>query len=252
MGALAAGIAHEIKNPLNFVINFAELSSERIAELRSALDLLDGKADPAVLANIKELAGDVQESVTKIREHGARADRIVASMLAHSRGQRGDRRPTDLNSLVREYVSLAFHGVRARDSAFHVTLKADYDPAVGEPSVAPNDLSRVILNVASNAFYALSAKAREDPNFAPELSVVTRGFDDRVEVRIRDNGPGMDRQQQSKIFEPFFTTKTHGTGLGMAISKRIVDAHGGYLSVGPHTAPGRGAEIVIVIPKEQA
>lgn len=242
LGALTAGIAHEIKNPLNFVLNFAELSEELAAELRSRLK------DREELAS---LAADLDVNIRKIREHGARADNIIRAMLDHSRGQPGERRSTDLNGMVREFVNLAFHGVRAQHNTFQATIEFDFDPAVGTVQIVPQDLSRVFLNVAGNAFYALRQRAeKKAPGYSPCLRAITRDLGERVEIRIHDNGSGIPKDFLGRVFDPFFTTKSagEGTGLGLSISYEIVvQEHRGEMRV--DSLEGEFTEFTIVIPR---
>jgi len=251
LGALTAGIAHEIKNPLNFVMNFASLSSDDLQELTTCIEALAGTVEGATLEQLREICSDLEDNLAKIREHGARADGIIASMLAHSHGQPGERRTTDLNALVREYVNLAFHGMRAQDHEFQSAVEGDYDPAVGMVSVVPQDFSRVILNVAGNSFYAIRQKARQKPaGYRPELRVSTRGFSERVEIRIRDNGTGIPKHLRDRIFDPFFTTKSagEGTGLGLSISHEIVvQEHQGEMRV--DSRDGEFTEVLILLPR---
>ncbi len=254
LGALTAGIAHEIKNPLNFVLNFAQLSSELLAEQRAAVDALEGVASPESLAELRDLTADLDGNISKIREHGARADGITSSMLEHARGRPGQRRPTDLNSLVREYVNLAFHGMRAQDHTFQATIEEEYDAAVGKVDVIPQDLSRVILNVASNAFYALRVRTRKsDPGYTPTLRVTTRHLGEAVEICLLDNGTGIHKDMLDRVFDPFFTTKAagEGTGLGLSISYEIVvGEHGGEMRV--DSVEGDHTEFMITIPRQAA
>jgi signal transduction histidine kinase len=251
LGALTAGIAHEIKNPLNFVMNFAALSLDDLQELRRAVDSLPESTDPAKLEPLRELCSDLEENIAKIREHGARADGIIASMLAHSHGQAGERRETDLNALVQEYVNLAFHGMRAQDHEFQSAVETDFDPGVGMVSVIPQDLSRVFLNVAGNAFYALRKKSQQNiDGYRPVLRVTTRDLGERVEIRIRDNGTGIPKHLRDRIFDPFFTTKAsgEGTGLGLSLSHEIVvEEHQGEMRV--DSSEGEYTEILILIPR---
>jgi signal transduction histidine kinase len=252
LGVLTAGIAHEIKNPLNFVMNFAELSGDLVAEAQTALQRLSEKAGPESIAELRGICTDLAGNIQKIREHGARADGIVSSMLAHSRGQPGERRATDLNGLVDEYVKLAFHGVRAQDRSFQAAIERHYDPAVGSLMLVPQDLSRAFLNIAGNAFYALRKKAAEaGPSFKPVLSVTTRNLDDRVEIRFLDNGTGIHKDVIDRIFDPFFTTKEagEGTGLGLSITYEIVvSEHGGEIRV--NSVEGEFTEFCIVLPRQ--
>ena len=251
LGALTAGIAHEIKNPLNFVVNFAELSVSLADELRHSIESQQDHLEPKERQYWGEILQDLQDNARKINEHGKRADRIVRGMLQHSRGASGERQPTDLNALVAEYVSLAYHGLRANDPSFNVTFENSYDPSVGMWNVVPQDLSRVVLNIVNNACYAVHQRQREMGNgFVPTVSVRTHRLgDDRVEIRIRDNGPGIPDSVRDRIFTPFFTTKPtgEGTGLGLSISYDIVvQQHQGELRV--ESEAGRFTEFIIVLP----
>ena len=245
LGALTAGVAHEIKNPLNFVNNFAELSLELAAELKEKLGAWGGEGG----GELVELADDLERNVGKILEHGRRADSVVASMLLHSRGQSGERRPVDLNALVAEYAALAYHGLRAQDPAFQARVEMDLDPAVGMVEVAPQDISRVILNIAGNAFYAVRER-RAEPGYAAVVRVATRDLGDAVELRIRDNGSGIAERHKARIFDPFFTTKPagEGTGLGLSLSYEIVvREHNGDIRA--ESREGEGAEFIVSLPK---
>lgn len=255
LGALTAGIAHEIKNPLNFVNNFAELSVELNQELREEID----KHRPAIGEEdyevIGDLLGDLEKNARKINEHGRRADSIVRSMLLHSRGQRGERQPTDINAMLEEYVNLSYHGMRAQDSGFNATIERDLAPAMPLVHVVPQDLSRVFLNILNNACYAVNEKSRKQGagnGYAPTLRVATADLGELIEVRIRDNGMGIPPEVREQIFNPFFTTKPtgQGTGLGLSISHEIVvQEHGGQLDV--LTEPGQFTEFVVRLPKEK-
>jgi signal transduction histidine kinase len=259
LGALTAGIAHEIKNPLNFVNNFAALSVEITGELKEELARLRGQVDEAALSYVDELLADLRQNAEKIREHGGRADSIVRGMLLHSRGQSGEWQSADLNSLLKEYLQLAYHGMRTQDSSFNVTLETDLDPSIGPIKVAAQDLGRVFLNIFNNACYAVHQKKKSlgDP-FSPTLSVRSRALpgpeegkeEGKVEVRIRDNGPGIPAELREKIFNPFFTTKPpgEGTGLGLSISYDIVaQQHQGELRV--ESGPGEFTEFIITLPR---
>ena len=245
IGSLSAGIAHEIKNPLNFITNFAALSGELVEELRH--DLGEIKTE-----NVKAILDDLSANVHKIEEHGHRADRIVRGMLSHARKQSGEREPADINALVAECVSLAYHGLRSKDMSFNAAIHTDYDSRIGKISVFPQDLSRVFLNIAVNAFYAVEDRRREaPPGYQPEIRVATRLLSGMVEVRIRDNGSGIPAAIRKKIFEPFFTTKPagSGTGLGLSISRDVVvSEHGGELLV--ESEPGCFTEFIVRLPRE--
>ena len=253
LGQLTAGIAHEIKNPLNFINNFAALSGDLVDELKEtvapAIDALDG----ARRADVDEVVSMLSSNLAKITEHGKRADGIVNSMLEHSRGGAGDRRVVDLNALVEEALNLAYHGARAQDQNFNITLERDFDRAVTPIEVVPQDLSRVCLNLFGNAFYAVG-KRRETgvADFAPTLKVATHDFGDWVEIRVCDNGAGVPSGIRGKIFEPFFTTKPtgEGTGLGLSISYDIItNQHGGTIEV--DSRPGEFTEFTIHLPRRQ-
>jgi signal transduction histidine kinase len=255
LGALTAGIAHEIKNPLNFVNNFAELSVELAEELQQELESKRAELGEAAYDSLRALAEDLVRNAKKINEHGKRADSIVRGMLLHSRGQSGDWQSTDLNGLLEEYVNLSYHGMRAQDSSFNVTIERDYAADVGLVRTVPQDLSRVFLNIVNNACYAANDKKRrldaagDGAGFSPRLSVRTRREGEMVEVRIRDNGDGIPQEIRDRIFNPFFTTKPtgQGTGLGLSISHDIVvQQHDGTLDV--ESEPGQFTEFIIRLP----
>jgi signal transduction histidine kinase len=250
LGQLTAGIAHEIKNPLNFVNNFSGLSVELIDELQEALQRTT--VDEATRAEIAELTGTLRDNLGKIVQHGKRADAIVKNMLLHSREQSGERRPVDINALVEESLNLAYHGARAEKQRFNITLHRDLDPTVGKADVFPQDITRVLLNLISNGFYA-ALKRREEAGgdgHEPTLTAATRNLGDRIAISIRDNGAGIPPEVKDKIFNPFFTTKPtgEGTGLGLSISHDIVvKQHAGAIEV--DTEPGAFTEIRIVLPR---
>lgn len=252
LGALTAGIAHEIKNPLNFVNNFADLSSELVDELREQIEKFKSAPDTADMEEIGELLQDIEGNVKKILEHGRRADNIVRSMLLHSRGVAGQRSKTDINKLLDEYVHLTYHGMRAQDNSFNIDFDLAYDDKAGMVEVVPQDISRVFLNILNNACYATNerAKAQRD-GYKPLLTVRTRDLGDSVEIRVRDNGTGIPEDIRRDIFNPFFTTKPagKGTGLGLSISYDIiVKEHHGEISC--DSVPGEFTEFVIVLPKK--
>ena len=250
LGQLTAGIAHEIKNPLNFVNNFSALSAELIDELRQVL--AGANLDNKLRTEITEIADTLQGNLDKVVQHGKRADAIVKNMLLHSREGSGEHRVVDINALVEEGLNLAYHGARAEKQGFNITLERSFDPTTGEADVFPQDITRVLLNLISNGFYAATnRKAQTHGNgYEPTLAVATKNLGDRVEIRIRDNGTGIPPEVKEKMFNPFFTTKPagEGTGLGLSISHDIVvKQHSGLIEV--ETNPGEFTEIRIVLPR---
>ncbi len=252
LGALTAGIAHEIRNPLNFVNNFAALSSELIEELREELDHENGDGDGEMDREfIDELLDDLNTNVVKVNEHGMRANRIVEGMLAHSREEAGQVQSVAINLMVQEYAKLAYHGIRGTDSNFNVDMVYELDSGAGELEGIARDLSRVFLNVVTNACHATAARRKDaDASYFPSVTVKTEGRDHNVCVTIRDNGTGIPEDVVSRIFDPFFTTKsgTEGTGLGLSISHEIVQEHGGEIEV--ETRPGEFTEFRITLPRK--
>jgi len=253
LGQLTAGIAHEIKNPLNFVNNFSGVSVELIDELKEALDRVN--LDDETRAEVAELADTLRGNIGKIVQHGKRADSIVKNMLLHSREGSGEHRPVDVNGLVAESLNLAYHGARAEKRGFKVTLERSFDPAAGEADLFPQDIIRVLLNLISNGFYAASKRTAEfgGDGYEPTLRAATKDLGDRVEITIRDNGTGIPPAVKEKMFNPFFTTKPagEGTGLGLSISHDIiVKQHAGSIEV--DTEPGEFTEFRIVLPRAAA
>jgi GAF domain-containing protein len=253
LGQLTAGIAHEIKNPLNFVNNFSDISAELIDELQNTLKgvPLDDKAR----AEIEELTDTLKGNFDKVVHHGRRADAIVKSMLQHSRDASAEHRVIDINALVEESLNLAWHGARAEMQGFEIKLKQSLDPSAGEADVFPQDIRRALLNVISNGFYAATKRGAEinDGDYEPTLAASTKSLGDRVEIRIRDNGAGMTPDVKEKMFNPFFTTKPtgEGTGLGLSICHDIiVKQHGGAIEV--DTQPGEFTEIRVILPRVAA
>jgi signal transduction histidine kinase len=246
LGQLTAGIAHEIKNPLNFVNNFAELSVELLAELRAAMQ--QAGLDPALRAELEELCAMLSDNLAKVTAHGKRADSIVRNMLAHSREGGGERRRVDVNALLEETLGLAWHGARAERPGFNVTIEKRLDANVGELDLFPQEFARVLLNLFGNAFHAVQQK--HTPGFQPHVLVATHATPAGVAVTIRDNGTGIPEAVRSHIFEPFFTTKPpgQGTGLGLSLSHDIVvQQHGGQITVA--TEPGAWTEFTITLPR---
>jgi PAS domain S-box-containing protein len=253
LGQLTAGIAHEIKNPLNFVNNFAGLSVELLEELKEAAGEAIGTLGAGKRTEILETIGTLTSNLEKIAEHGRRADGIVRGMLQHSRGSSGDWQTTDLNALVEESLNLAYHGARAQDQDFKVALELDLDRNLAPIEVVSQDVSRVLLNLISNGFYAVTRRGREgDVTFSPALKIATREFGEGIEVRVCDNGVGILPEDRDKLFQPFFTTKPtgEGTGLGLSISYEIITRqHGGTITVDSEV--GEFTEFTVRLPRRR-
>ncbi len=252
LGQLTAGIAHEIKNPLNFVNNFSALSAELIDELNGVLK--PAALDDTVRQEIDELTQMLKSNLEKVVQHGRRADSIVKNMLLHSREGSGEHRPADINAIVEDSLNLAYHGARAENPGFNITLQRDLDPKAGMIDLYPQEITRVFLNLISNGFYAATKrKDTGEEGYEPTLSATTKDFGNRVEIRIRDNGTGIPQEVKEKMFNPFFTTKPagEGTGLGLSMSHDIVvKQHGGRIEV--ETEPGQSTEFIISLPRSAA
>ena len=249
LGQLAAGIAHEIKNPLNFIGNFSEIAmefSKEIEELLEEIEESDARED------IREITADLGKSLDKIRNHSKRADNIVRSMLEHSRGGEGEWRETDLNATLKQYVELAYHSMRALNTGFNMDLVTELDPDIGPLEVVPQDISRVFLNLATNACQALDDKRKKMEQFEPVISISSKKLENDAEFVLRDNGPGIPKKIRDRIFEPFFTTKegTKGTGLGLSLTTDILVRHGGSISV--DSEEGQFTEMRIRLPLQSA
>lgn len=251
LGELTAGIAHEIQNPLNFVTNFSEVSSELIDEMTAGIE----KGD---LAEIKIIAQGIKENLEKINHHGKRADAIVKGMLEHSRSSNAINQPTDINNLVNEYLHLAYHGLKAKNKSFNASFETEFDDSLEKINIIPQDIGRVILNLINNAFYAVQKRQAAGNSFIhaeksqmlykPVVKVTTKKLPGKVQISIQDNGTGITASTKDKIFQPFFTTKPpgEGTGLGLSISYEIVRAHGGEIRV--ETSEGEGSAFIIILP----
>jgi two-component system NtrC family sensor kinase len=245
LGELTAGIAHEIQNPLNFVNNFSEVSNELIDEMKEEFrkgDVEEGFA----------IADYIKLNLDKINHHGKRADAIVKGMLQHSRSSSGVKEPTDINALADEYLRLAYHGLRAKDKSFNATLVTNYDETIGNIDIIPQDMGRVILNLITNAFYAVNEKKKQiADDYEPNVSVSTLKISNIVQISVKDNGNGIPQTALDKIFQPFFTTKPagQGTGLGLSLAYDIVKAHNAELIV--ETKEGEGSEFIIELPITQ-
>jgi signal transduction histidine kinase len=232
LGQLTAGIAHEIKNPLNFVNNFAQLSSELIDDIAEEKDVEEKAA----------MMQDLKSNLDKINHHGKRADSIVQSMLQHSRGTAGEKQPTDINKLCEEFADLAYHGMRANVPSFNSAIVKNFDSSLPKVNVVQQEISRVVLNLLNNAFYAV--KDKKDA----KVEVSTKKIGNNVQIKVRDNGTGMPENVKQKIFEPFYTTKPtgEGTGLGLSLSFDIIKAHGGEIKV--ESEAGKFTEFTITLP----
>jgi two-component system, NtrC family, sensor kinase len=253
LGQLTAGIAHEIKNPLNFVNNFSGLSAELVDELQEAMQ--DLNPNEKIRGEITELMDTLRSNLDKVVQHGKRADAIVKNMLQHSREGSGEHRPVDINTLVEESLNLAYHGARAEKQGFNITLEKSLDPAAAMADLFPQEITRALLNLISNGFYAATKRKAESNggDYVPTLTAATKNLGDSVEIRIRDNGTGIPPEVREKIFNPFFTTKPagEGTGLGLSISHDIiVKQHGGSIEV--DTKPGEFTEIRVILPRVAA
>lgn len=253
LGELTAGIAHEIQNPLNFVNNFSEVSVELCQELEEEIDKTGIEENDKEY--IKGIISDLSQNQQKITHHGKRADSIVKGMLQHSRASSGEKEPVEVNALADEYMRLAYHGLRAKDKEFNAALVTDFDPTIGAVNVLPQDLGRVFLNLFTNAFYAVAEKKRKLTeggqlgDYKPEVKISTKKFDNKLYIRVSDNGTGMPEHVKAKIFQPFFTTKPtgQGTGLGLSMSYDIItNGHGGVLEV--DTVEGQKTEFRITLP----
>ena len=241
LGELTAGIAHEIQNPLNFVNNFSEVSTELVDEMNE--EILKGNLEDA-----QQIGADLKENLSKINHHGKRAGDIVRGMLQHSRSSSGAKEPTDINALADEYLRLAYHGLRAKDKEFNASLHTDFDESIGKINIIPQDIGRVILNLITNAFYVVDEKKKSGiENYEPNVSVSTKKIADNILISVKDNGNGIPQKVLDKIFQPFFTTKPtgQGTGLGLSLSYDIVKAHGGELKV--ETKEGVETEFIIIL-----
>ena len=239
LGELTAGIAHEIQNPLNFVNNFSEVNAELIEEM-------NGEINKGNFDQVKIIAKDIKENEEKINHHGKRADAIVKGMLQHSRSSGGIKEPTDINALADEYLRLAYHGLRAKDKSFNATMKTDFDNTIGPVNIIAQDFGRVILNLITNAFYAVAEKKKQgSEKYEPTVLVSTKKISNKILLTVMDNGNGIPQKVLDKIFQPFFTTKPtgQGTGLGLSLSYDIIKAHGGEIKV--ETTEGKGSTFII-------
>jgi signal transduction histidine kinase len=242
LGELTAGIAHEIQNPLNFVNNFSEVSQELMEEMHE--EIKKGDLEEAL-----EIGNDIEQNLEKIHHHGKRASEIVKGMLQHSRSSSGVRELTDINALADEYLRLAYHGLRAKDKTFNATMETHFDEKLTKIEIIPQDIGRVILNLITNAFYAVDQKKKQEiDGYEPKVTIHTKRTKKSNEISVSDNGNGIPKTALDKIFQPFFTTKPtgQGTGLGLSLSYDIITAHGGELKV--VTKQGEGSQFIIILP----
>lgn len=251
LGLLSAGIAHEIQNPLNFVINFSKLSGKLLQDMEEVLDELADKLPADSEEEIREIMGDLKGNMSKIEENGNRASNIVRGILLYSRGKDDEYIPTDLCQLTKEYVWLSYHAVRANNKSFNVTIKENYDETLPPVKVIPQDFSRAVLNLMNNACYAVFCKSKScaDATYVPTISVSLKREGNRVCLTIEDNGPGITEEVKKKLYTPFFTTKPvgEGTGLGLSITKSIVEQkHNGTIEM--ESVPGEFTRFIITIP----
>ena len=254
LGLLSAGIAHEIQNPLNFVINFSKMSVKLLEDLQDIVNDCKDKLDENDAADLQDISADLQENLSKIQEHGERAISIIRGILLHSRGKAGEMLPTDVGQLIHEYVWLSYHAMRANDKSFNITIQEEIPEDLPKMMVVPQDLSRAVLNVMNNACYTVKERtAQEGPDYKPTILVkaafTPKGSDGELRIDITDNGMGMTPEVKAKIFENFFTTKPagQGTGLGMSITHEIITKnHGGQLLV--ETEPKVGTTFTFIIP----
>jgi signal transduction histidine kinase len=240
LGELTAGIAHEIQNPLNFVNNFSEVNTELIGELKE-----ERNKEIRDFKNEDDILNDIKDNSEKINHHGKRAGDIVKGMLQHSRSSTGVKEPTNINALADEYLRLSYHGLRAKDKEFNATINTDFDQSIGATNIIPQDIGRALLNLYNNAFYAVTEKKKQQPNgYDPTVSVSTKKVNNKVEIRVKDNGNGIPQKVVDKIFQPFFTTKPtgQGTGLGLSLSYDIIKAHGGEIKVESKEGEGLSGE----------
>jgi signal transduction histidine kinase len=253
LGLLSAGIAHEIQNPLNFVINFSKMSNKLLSDLTEIVEDNEDKLSDDDREDVEDIVADLKENMAKIVEHGERAISIIQGILLISRGKDNEFIPTDICHLVKEYVWLSYHAMRANDKSFNIAIRENYQEGLPQMMVIPQDLSRAVLNIMNNACYAVKKKAETaSSDYQPEVTVSVSVEGDQLIISLADNGEGMTEEVKQRLFENFFTTKPigQGTGLGMAITRDIVEnKHGGKLSF--ESTEGQGTTFTLTIPTKK-
>jgi signal transduction histidine kinase len=254
LGLLSAGIAHEIQNPLNFVINFSKMSDKLLKDLTEIVEDNEDKFSDDDREDLCDIVADLKENMNKIAEHGERAIRIIQGILLVSRGKENEFRPTDICKLVKEYVWLAYHAMRANNKNFNIAIHEEYEQDMPQMTVIPQDLSRAVLNVMNNACYAVWNKSQTAPeDYHPAVNVTVKTVDGQIEICIIDNGEGMTPETRQHLYENFFTTKPagQGTGLGMGITRDIIEnKHGGHITF--DSEEGQGTRFTLIIPAKKA
>ena len=253
LGLLTAGIVHEIRNPLNFVINFSKLSDTLLNDLNDDIEDNIDKIPEDDADDINDIIGDLRENLAKIKEHGERATSIIQNILQYSRGKEGERIPTDINAMVHEYVWLGYHAMRANYNGFNATINEEYAEGLSPIVVVPQDISRAVLNIVNNAFYAIWQRSQTDgEDYKPTIDISTQAQGEELSIIIADNGNGMNDEVKAKLYDNFFTTKPvgHGTGLGMAITRNIIDQHHGRIEFSSVEHEGTRFSLIIPIAKK--
>lgn len=253
LGLLTAGIVHEIRNPLNFVINFSKLSDTLLNDLNDDIEDNIDKIPEDDADDINDIIGDLRENLAKIKEHGERATSIIQNILQYSRGKEGERIPTDINALVHEYVWLGYHAMRANYNGFNATINEQYADGLSPIAVVPQDISRAVLNIVNNAFYAIWERSQTDgEDYKPTIDISTKAQGEELSITIADNGNGMNDEVKAKLYDNFFTTKPvgHGTGLGMSITRNIIDQHHGSIEFSSVEHEGTRFSLIIPIAKK--
>ena len=253
LGMLSAGIAHEIQNPLNFVINFSKMSDKLLKDLTEIVEDNEDKLPEEDREEMEDIVADLKDNLHKIVEHGERAISIIRGILLVSRGKDNEFIPSDVNHIVKEYVWLSYHAMRANIKGFNISIHEDYQEGIPLIMVIPQDLSRAVLNVMNNACYAVWKKKQDQPDYEPKIEISVKAEGDTLLITLADNGEGMTDEVKQRLFENFFTTKPvgQGTGLGMNITRDIIEnKHGGKLSF--DSTLGQGTRFTFAIPIKKA